>query len=153
MYEINRSLCCPQTASTQTDGVKASAPPPRILKNKALLCKPFCQNKGTSCKPNVCDMNTQTGTRNQCCRHVSSGHCVCWLSLVHICCPLDGPSVIVLPVPVPVYVPVPMNLYTQYTPKSVGLPLPVSISTSSHLKLQNFGGGGMLKIIFKTNEN
>ncbi|XP_067268327.1 zinc finger MYM-type protein 4 [Chanodichthys erythropterus] len=87
------------TASTQTDGVKASAPPPRILKNKALLCKPFCQNKGTSCKPNVCDMNTQT----------------------------DGPSVIVLPVPVPVYVPVPMNLYTQYTPKSVGLPLPVPV--------------------------
>uniref|UniRef100_A0A671RJ86 Zinc finger MYM-type protein 4-like n=1 Tax=Sinocyclocheilus anshuiensis TaxID=1608454 RepID=A0A671RJ86_9TELE len=42
-------------------------------------------------------------------------------------CPLDGPSVIVLPVPVPVYVPLPMNLYTQYTPKSVGLPLPVPV--------------------------
>uniref|UniRef100_A0A673G1F8 Zinc finger MYM-type protein 4-like n=1 Tax=Sinocyclocheilus rhinocerous TaxID=307959 RepID=A0A673G1F8_9TELE len=39
----------------------------------------------------------------------------------------DGPSVIVLPVPVPIYVPVPMNLYTQYTPKSVGLPLPVPV--------------------------
>uniref|UniRef100_A0A673H2X6 Zinc finger MYM-type containing 4 n=1 Tax=Sinocyclocheilus rhinocerous TaxID=307959 RepID=A0A673H2X6_9TELE len=86
-------------ASTQTDGAKASAPAPRILKNKALLCKPLSQNKGTSCKPNVCDMNTQT----------------------------DGPSVIVLPVPVPVYVPLPMNLYTQYTPKSVGLPLPVPV--------------------------
>uniref|UniRef100_A0A673G9F5 Zinc finger MYM-type protein 4-like n=1 Tax=Sinocyclocheilus rhinocerous TaxID=307959 RepID=A0A673G9F5_9TELE len=86
-------------ASTQTDGEKASAPAPRILKNKALLCKPLSQNKGTSCKPNVCDMNTQT----------------------------DGPSVIVLPVPVPIYVPVPMNLYTQYTPKSVGLPLPVPV--------------------------
>uniref|UniRef100_A0A672KS49 Zinc finger MYM-type protein 4-like n=1 Tax=Sinocyclocheilus grahami TaxID=75366 RepID=A0A672KS49_SINGR len=86
-------------ASTQTDGAKASVPAPRILKNKALLCKPLSQNKGTSCKPNVCDMNTQT----------------------------DGPSVIVLPVPVPVYVPLPMNLYTQYTPKSVGLPLPVPV--------------------------
>ncbi|XP_016298824.1 zinc finger MYM-type protein 4-like isoform X2 [Sinocyclocheilus anshuiensis] len=86
-------------ASTQTDGEKASAPAPRILKNKALLCKPLSQNKGTSCKPNVCDVNTQT----------------------------DGPSVIVLPVPVPIYVPVPMNLYTQYTPKSVGLPLPVPV--------------------------
>ncbi|XP_026087332.1 zinc finger MYM-type protein 4-like isoform X1 [Carassius auratus] len=84
-------------ASTQTDGEKA--PAPRILKNKALLCKPLSQNKGTSCKPNVCDMNTQT----------------------------DGPPVIVLPVPVPVYVPLPMNLYTQYTPKSVGLPLPVPV--------------------------
>ncbi|XP_067282641.1 zinc finger MYM-type protein 4 isoform X2 [Pseudorasbora parva] len=87
------------SASTQTDSVKPPAPAPRILKNKALLCKPFCQNKGTSCKPNVCDMNTQT----------------------------DGPSMMVLPVPVPVYVPVPMNLYTQYTPKSVGLPLPVPV--------------------------
>uniref|UniRef100_A0A8C1GSG5 Zinc finger MYM-type protein 4-like n=1 Tax=Cyprinus carpio TaxID=7962 RepID=A0A8C1GSG5_CYPCA len=86
-------------ASTQTDGEKASAPAPRILKNKALLCKPLSQNKGTSCKPNVCDMNTQT----------------------------DGPPVIVLPVPVPIYVPLPMNLYTQYTPKSVGLPLPVPV--------------------------
>ncbi|XP_043073787.1 zinc finger MYM-type protein 4-like [Puntigrus tetrazona] len=86
-------------ASTQTDGAKVSAPPPRILKNKALLCKPLSQNKGTSCKPNVCDMNTQT----------------------------DGPSMMVLPVPVPIYVPVPMNLYTQYTPKSVGLPLPVPV--------------------------
>ncbi|XP_077052167.1 zinc finger MYM-type protein 4-like isoform X2 [Siphateles boraxobius] len=91
--------CSGNTASTQTDSVKASAPAPRILKNKALLCKPFCQNKGTSCKPNVCDMNTQT----------------------------DGPPMMVLPVPVPIYVPVPMNLYTQYTPKSVGLPLPVPV--------------------------
>uniref|UniRef100_A0A671S2Q1 Zinc finger MYM-type protein 4-like n=1 Tax=Sinocyclocheilus anshuiensis TaxID=1608454 RepID=A0A671S2Q1_9TELE len=96
---INCPLCCSQAASTQTDGEKASAPAPRILKNKALLCKPLSQNKGTSCKPNVCDVNTQT----------------------------DGPSVIVLPVPVPIYVPVPMNLYTQYTPKSVGLPLPVPV--------------------------
>ncbi|XP_073786683.1 zinc finger MYM-type protein 4 isoform X4 [Danio rerio] len=87
------------TASTQTDSVKPSAPPPRILKNKALLCKPLSQNKGTSCKPNVCDMDSQT----------------------------EGPAVIVLPVPVPIYVPVPMSLYTQYTPKSVGLPLPVPV--------------------------
>uniref|UniRef100_A0A3B4DTE6 TRASH domain-containing protein n=1 Tax=Pygocentrus nattereri TaxID=42514 RepID=A0A3B4DTE6_PYGNA len=42
------------SASTQTDGVKqAAAPPPRILKNKALLCKPMSLNKGTSCKPNT----------------------------------------------------------------------------------------------------
>lgn len=35
------------------------------------------------------------------------------------------PTVIVLPVPVPVYVPLPMNMYSQYTPEPVGLPLPV----------------------------
>ena len=34
-----------------------------------------------------------------------------------------GPTV--LPVPVPVFVPVPMNMYSQYTPKPVCLPIPV----------------------------
>lgn len=43
----------------------------------------------------------------------------------------DIPKVIVLPVPVPVpvFVPVPMNLYTQYVPHTVGLPLPVHHSS------------------------
>ncbi len=50
------------------------------------------------------------------------------MNVVLVFCPVDGPSMIVLPVPV--YVPLPMNLYTQYTPKIVGLPLPVCISTS-----------------------
>ncbi|XP_051527037.1 zinc finger MYM-type protein 4-like isoform X2 [Myxocyprinus asiaticus] len=86
-------------ASTQTDAVKVPVPPPRILKNKALLCKPLSQNKGTSCKPNACDADTQT----------------------------VGPAMMVLPVPVPIYVPVPMHLYSQYTPKPVGLPLPVPV--------------------------
>uniref|UniRef100_A0A3P8QSP5 TRASH domain-containing protein n=1 Tax=Astatotilapia calliptera TaxID=8154 RepID=A0A3P8QSP5_ASTCA len=36
------------------------------------------------------------------------------------------PKVVVLPVPVPVYVPVPMNMYSQYTPQPVGLPLLVT---------------------------
>uniref|UniRef100_A0A8C2BR96 Zinc finger, MYM-type 4 n=1 Tax=Cyprinus carpio TaxID=7962 RepID=A0A8C2BR96_CYPCA len=49
------------------------------------------------------------------------------INVMLVFCPLDGPSVIVLPVPVPVYIPLPMNLYTQYTPKSVGLPLPVPV--------------------------
>ncbi|XP_017548695.1 zinc finger MYM-type protein 4 isoform X1 [Pygocentrus nattereri] len=89
-------------ASTQTDGVKqAAAPPPRILKNKALLCKPMSLNKGTSCKPNTCDVNIQTDK--------------------------TLPEVVVLPLPVPVYVPVPMHLYTQYTAHAVGLPLPVPV--------------------------
>uniref|UniRef100_A0A4W4F2L1 TRASH domain-containing protein n=1 Tax=Electrophorus electricus TaxID=8005 RepID=A0A4W4F2L1_ELEEL len=89
-------------ASTQTDAVKPpSAPPPRILKNKALLCKPLNQNKGTSCKPNSSDITTQTDEAQ--------------------------PKVIVLPLPVPVFVPVPMQLYTQYTPVGMGLPLPVPV--------------------------
>ncbi|XP_055076574.2 zinc finger MYM-type protein 4 isoform X2 [Misgurnus anguillicaudatus] len=87
------------SASTQTDAAKTPAPPPKILKNKALLCKPLTQNKGTSCKPNSCDADTQT----------------------------DLPHFMVVPVPVPVYVPVPMNLYTQYTPEPFGLPLPIPV--------------------------
>ncbi|XP_066530244.1 zinc finger MYM-type protein 4 isoform X2 [Hoplias malabaricus] len=89
-------------ASTQTDdGKQSSSAPPRMLKNKALLCKPMSQNKGTSCKPNTCDMNVQTEK--------------------------TMPEVVVLPLPVPVYVPVPMHLYSQYTPHAVGLPLPVPV--------------------------
>lgn len=88
-------------ASTQTDSVKPPSAPPRILKNKALLCKPMNQNKGTSCKPNNSDINTQTDE--------------------------TPPKVIVLPLPVPVFVPVPMNLYTQYTPQPFGLPFPVPV--------------------------
>lgn len=45
-----------------------------------------------------------------------------------------APKVVVLPVPVPVYVPLPMNMYSQYTPKPVGLPLPVR-RTTLHLSL------------------
>ncbi|TRZ01840.1 hypothetical protein DNTS_004280 [Danionella cerebrum] len=95
----NGQLLIKDGIQTQTDGPTPLVHPPRILKNKALLCKPMSQNKGTSCKPNTCDMETQT----------------------------EGPSVMVVPVPVPVYVPVPMNLYTQFTPKSVGLPLPIPV--------------------------
>ncbi|XP_060760721.1 zinc finger MYM-type protein 4 isoform X2 [Neoarius graeffei] len=88
-------------ASTQTDSVKPPSAPTRILKNKALLCKPMNQNKGTSCKPNTSDMNTQTDE--------------------------TPPQVIVLPLAVPVFVPVPMHLYTQYTPQPVGFPFPVPV--------------------------
>ncbi|KAJ8273070.1 hypothetical protein GJAV_G00097050 [Gymnothorax javanicus] len=89
-------------ASTQTDALKLPpAPPARMLKNKALLCKPMCQNKGTICKPNTQSTETQTEE--------------------------SFPKVIVLPVPVPVFVPVPMHLYTQYTPSTVGLPVPVPV--------------------------
>ncbi|XP_058261099.1 zinc finger MYM-type protein 4 isoform X1 [Hemibagrus wyckioides] len=88
-------------ASTQTDSVKTPTVPPRILKNKALLCKPMNQNKGTSCKPNTSNINTQTDE--------------------------TPPKVIVLPLPVPVFVPVPMHLFTQYTPHPVGLPFPVPV--------------------------
>ncbi|XP_029919162.1 zinc finger MYM-type protein 4 isoform X2 [Myripristis murdjan] len=88
-------------ASTQTDAVKMSAPPPKVLKNKALLCRPLVQNKGVACKTQTVDTDSQTDDL--------------------------FPKVIVLPVPVPVFVPVPMSMYSQYTPKPVGLPLPLPV--------------------------
>ncbi|MBN3312375.1 ZMYM4 protein, partial [Atractosteus spatula] len=90
-------------ASTQTDALKLPpAAPPRVLKNKALLCKPISQTKATSCKPHTQTKESQTEEE--------------W-----------RPDVVVLPVPVPVFVPVPLHLYTQYTPYPVGLPLPLPV--------------------------
>ncbi|KAM4631460.1 zinc finger MYM-type protein 4-like [Polymixia lowei] len=87
-------------ASTQTDTVQTTTTP-RILKNKALLCRPMVQNKGVTCKTQTVDTGSQTDD--------------------------NFPKVIVLPVPVPVFVPVPMNMYSQYTPKPMSLPIPLPV--------------------------
>ncbi|KAJ8287351.1 hypothetical protein COCON_G00000100 [Conger conger] len=88
-------------ASTQTDALRLPAAPRRVLKNKALLCKPISQNKGTLCRPH------QQSTESQ--------------NEVH------GQKILLLPVPVPVFIPVPMHLYAQYTPLPVGLPVPLPV--------------------------
>ncbi|XP_068189550.1 zinc finger MYM-type protein 4-like isoform X2 [Antennarius striatus] len=88
--------------SIQTDAVKPHPPSgQKILKNKALLCRPLVQNKGVSCKTQTTDCESQTDN--------------------------SFPKVMVVPVPVPVYVPVPMNMYTQCTPNPMGLPVPVPV--------------------------
>ncbi|XP_029370196.1 zinc finger MYM-type protein 4-like [Echeneis naucrates] len=88
--------------SIQTDAVKAFPPPaPKILKNKALLCRPLVQNKGVSCKTQTADVESQTDD--------------------------VFPKLMLLPVPVPVFVPVPMSMYSQFTPKPIGLPLPLPV--------------------------
>ncbi|XP_047460232.1 zinc finger MYM-type protein 4 isoform X2 [Mugil cephalus] len=89
--------------SVQTEPVKDPHPPPapKILKNKALMCRPLVQNKGISCKTQTVDVEAQTDD--------------------------VFPKVMVVPVPVPVYVPVPMGMYSQCTPKPVGLPLPLPV--------------------------
>lgn len=38
--------------------------PSKVLKNKALLCKPLVQNKGVSCKSQMVDCEAQTGKSN-----------------------------------------------------------------------------------------
>ncbi|XP_066060343.1 zinc finger MYM-type protein 4-like isoform X3 [Chamaea fasciata] len=91
-------------ASTQTDALKLpSSKPPRLLKNKALLCKPITQTKATSCKPHTQNKECQTEEAPA------------------------PPQIIVVPVPVPVFVPVPLHLYTQYTPVPLGMPIPVPV--------------------------
>ncbi|XP_029395455.1 zinc finger MYM-type protein 4 isoform X1 [Mus pahari] len=90
-------------ASTQTDALKLPpSQPPRLLKNKALLCKPITQTKATSCKPHTQNKECQTDTPSE-------------------------PQVMVVPVPVPVFVPIPLHLYTQYTPVPFGIPVPMPV--------------------------
>ncbi|XP_030146072.1 zinc finger MYM-type protein 4 isoform X6 [Taeniopygia guttata] len=92
-------------ASTQTDALKLpSSKPPRLLKNKALLCKPITQTKATSCRPHTQNKECQTEEEAP-----------------------APPQIIVVPVPVPVFVPVPLHLYTQYTPVPLGMPVPVPV--------------------------
>ncbi|XP_051493916.1 zinc finger MYM-type protein 4 isoform X5 [Apus apus] len=91
-------------ASTQTDALKLPpSQPPRLLKNKALLCKPITQTKATSCKPHTQNKECQTEEEEV------------------------QPRIVVVPVPVPVFVPVPLHLYTQYTPVPLGMPVPVPV--------------------------
>ncbi|XP_055656085.1 zinc finger MYM-type protein 4 isoform X2 [Falco biarmicus] len=92
-------------ASTQTDALKLPpSQPPRLLKNKALLCKPITQTKATSCKPHTQNKECQTEEEEA-----------------------VKPQIVVVPVPVPVFVPVPLHLYTQYTPVPLGMPVPVPV--------------------------
>ncbi|XP_069731427.1 zinc finger MYM-type protein 4 isoform X4 [Phaenicophaeus curvirostris] len=94
-------------ASTQTDALKLPpSQPPRLLKNKALLCKPITQTKATSCKPHTQNKECQTEEEEEV---------------------VVQPRIVVVPVPVPVFVPVPLHLYTQYTPVPLGMPVPVPV--------------------------
>ncbi|XP_078093926.1 zinc finger MYM-type protein 4-like isoform X5 [Mustelus asterias] len=90
-------------ASTQTEPIRLQpAVPPKVLKNKALLCKPITQTKATSCKPH---------TQTKACQTEED-----WKQ-----------QVIVLPIPVPVYIPVPLHLYSQFTPLPIGMPVPLPV--------------------------
>ncbi|XP_017683754.1 PREDICTED: zinc finger MYM-type protein 4 isoform X3 [Lepidothrix coronata] len=101
-------------ASTQTDALKLpSSKPPRLLKNKALLCKPITQTKATSCKPHTQHKECQTEAA-----------------------PVP-PQIVVVPVPVPVFVPVPLHLYTQYTPVPLGMPVPIPVPMPFPTTLDN----------------
>uniref|UniRef100_A0A673HU98 Zinc finger MYM-type protein 4-like n=1 Tax=Sinocyclocheilus rhinocerous TaxID=307959 RepID=A0A673HU98_9TELE len=96
-------------ASTQTDAAVAGIPYRRMLKNKALMCRPITEEQGVQCQPeppippNLCQtVIDENGEK---------------VKLVPV----------PVPIPMPIYIPVPMHLYTQYTPFPLGLPLPVPV--------------------------
>lgn len=67
MHLLN--VCCFYVMSLQINVQthKKSAHPSlssKVLKNKALLCKPLVQNKGVSCKTQTVDCEAQTGKSN-----------------------------------------------------------------------------------------
>lgn len=66
--------CFPWPSPLQTTGTPTQAgslpvqqqiiiqpPPPKQVKNKSLLCKPFVQTKATSCRPHTQTKECQTG--------------------------------------------------------------------------------------------
>ncbi|CAB1335414.1 unnamed protein product [Coregonus sp. 'balchen'] len=98
-------------ASTQTDAMRILARR-RIMKNKAIICKPLMLDQQTSCQ-----IQTQTTEK-------SMGFAETGFTYTE-----NGEKVrlVVMPVPVPVFIPVPMNLYSQYTPVPMGIPVPVPV--------------------------
>ncbi|KAL8595304.1 hypothetical protein ACOMHN_020057 [Nucella lapillus] len=76
-------------------------PPPKVVKNKSLMCKPFTQTKATSCRPNAQTKECQTDeVRNK-------------------------PTIV--PVPVPIYLPTPMALYSNPAPTPIFIPVPIPV--------------------------
>ncbi|XP_071238942.1 zinc finger MYM-type protein 4 isoform X1 [Salvelinus alpinus] len=101
-------------ASTQTEAMRISARR-RIMKNKAIICKPLMLDQQTSCQ-----IQTQTTEKSM----TSMGFAETGFTYTE-----NGEKVrvIVMPVPVPVFIPVPMHLYSQYTPVPMGIPVPVPV--------------------------
>ncbi|XP_036370533.1 zinc finger MYM-type protein 4 isoform X3 [Octopus sinensis] len=76
--------------------------PPKQVKNKSLLCKPFVQTKATSCRPHTQCKEVQTEGEPEAKTHI-------------------------LPVPVPVYVPLPLPMYNTISPFMFPVPIPIPV--------------------------
>ncbi|XP_053093359.1 uncharacterized protein si:ch211-266o15.1 isoform X3 [Pangasianodon hypophthalmus] len=95
-------------ASTQTDAsVNGDPQQRRMLKNKAVMCKPINDEQSIQCEIEPPKLLSETVIDEK------------------------GEKVRLVPVPIPVptpiYIPVPMHLYTQYTPLPLGFPLPIPV--------------------------
>ncbi|XP_063288829.1 zinc finger MYM-type protein 3 isoform X5 [Pelobates fuscus] len=112
--EDRDSLASPKsrTAHAAATPTTPTSPPPSNRKNKAAMCKPLMQNRGTSCGVQMVDSDCQTDEDYK-------------------------PQVIVLPIPVPIFVPVPMNLYSQKVPVACTMPFPVPVPVLLPTTLEN----------------
>ncbi|XP_047677661.1 zinc finger MYM-type protein 4 isoform X2 [Tachysurus fulvidraco] len=95
-------------ASTQTDAAVNGDPQQRrMLKNKAVMCKPINDEQSIQCDLEPPKLLSDTVIDEK------------------------GEKVRLVPVPIfiptPMYIPVPMHLYTQYTPFPLGLPVPIPV--------------------------
>ncbi|XP_028832681.1 zinc finger MYM-type protein 4 isoform X2 [Denticeps clupeoides] len=97
-------------ASTQTDCTKLTTPPRRLLKNKALMCKPLTEDQAIQCSLDTGMPHTNHGMTVE----SETGEKVRLMPFP-------------VPVPVPVFLPVPMHMYTQYTPVPIGVPVLVPV--------------------------
>lgn len=90
-------------------------PFPKLLRNKALLCRPQVAHKATLCKPEPGDgssdalpgpVGVDTGVQAE----------------------LGAPGAVrLVPVPVPVYVPVPLHMFAHAVPSPLPIPIPVPV--------------------------
>lgn len=122
-------------ATTTTSGTQVirevivRPPAPKLLKNKALLCKPIMQTKGISCKPHPCHKAIQTDN----------------LTIDNT----DVPSVqndtieddenksednvkssgkpVIIPIPLPIFVPAPLHMFNRPVPTPMPFPLPIPV--------------------------
>lgn len=74
-------------------------PPHPDMSNCAVQVKPLTSTKSVSCRPKLCDVETQT----------------------------DDSLPILIPVPVPIYIPMPMHMYSVPYPVPVPIPLPIPV--------------------------
>lgn len=80
-------------------------PFPKLLRNKAVLCRPQMVTKAAFCRPVPCHKETQSD--------MQTGS--------------EGGPVRLIPVPVPIYVPTPMHMFSHAVPTPLPIPIPVPV--------------------------
>lgn len=91
-------------------------PFPKLLRNKALLCRPQVAHKATLCKPEPGDGSSSDALPGP--GGVDA----------EVQAELGAPEAVrLVPVPVPVYVPVPLHMFAHAVPSPLPIPIPVPV--------------------------